>query len=59
MTEEQDEKMELLKSYFREKHRNMVDLAAELRKRQQNASDGLGPSVDRLYAEIEEGRFSI
>jgi hypothetical protein len=57
--EEQKEKMDLLKEFFRAAGRNNISLFEELRKRQTNAADGAGPSIDALYAEIEEGKFKL
>lgn len=57
--EEQREKMDLLKEFFRAAGRNNISLFTELRARQTNASDGTGPSIDQLYKEIEEGTFKL
>jgi glycerophosphoryl diester phosphodiesterase len=58
-TPEQQEKMDLLKEFFRAAGRNNISLFTELRARQKDASDGTGASIDLLYQEIEEGKFKL
>lgn len=58
-TSEQQEKIELLKEFFRAAGRNNISLFTELRARQTDPSDGTGPSIDKLYQEIEEGKFKL
>jgi hypothetical protein len=63
--EEQREKMDLLKEFFRAAGRNNISLFTELNARQKvvpNPSGGIVPlhaCVDQLYKEIEEGTFKL
>lgn len=58
-TPEQQEKLDLLKEFFRAAGRNNISLFTELRARQKDVSDGTGQSIDQLYKEIEDGTFKL